>query len=134
MNRLQITEDTFANIFTFQLWLWKSFFGLSHPCNLHQSEFVIIFLIEVFEGTVCSKILFPFSLNPYFKTDVTSFPILFLVKDFQENKMAFLSEQFHQKFLLKDDKKWDIASLSRIRFPIPFYMIHSINIEYAMLF
>ena len=35
LNRLQITEDTFANIFTFQLWLWKYFFGLSHPCNLH---------------------------------------------------------------------------------------------------
>ena len=65
LNRLQITEDTFANIFTFQLWLLKSFFGLSHPCNLHQSEFVIIFLIEVFEGILLSIIRFPYSCNHY---------------------------------------------------------------------
>ena len=51
------------------------------------SPVVIIELTEVFDGTVPSKIIFPFPWNPYLKTDGTSLPILFLVKNFEEKKI-----------------------------------------------
>ena len=51
---------------------------------LGKSPFVIIFLTKVFEGIVLSKIILPFPLNPYLKTDVTSLLILFFVKGFKE--------------------------------------------------
>ena len=51
-------------------------------------------------------------------TDVTSFPILFLVKDFKEKETAFLTEQFHQKFHQKDDKCYfDINSRNFLKTP-----------------
>ena len=51
------------------------------------SPVVIIELTEVFDGTVPSKIIFPFPWNPYLKTDGTSLPILFLVKNFEEKEI-----------------------------------------------
>ena len=52
-----------------------------------NSPVVIIALTEVFDGTVPSKILFPFPSNPYLKTDDTSLPILFLVKNFEKKEI-----------------------------------------------
>jgi hypothetical protein len=49
-----------------------------------KSPVVIIALTEVFDGTVPSKILFPFHWDPYLKTDGTSLPIL--VKNFDDDK------------------------------------------------
>ena len=80
------------------------------------------------------SIFFSFPLNPCLKIDFTRFSILFSVKGFKKKEMAFLTERFHQNILRKDDNKWAIVFLSRTRFRIHIYMIHSINIEYAMLF
>ena len=62
------------------------------------SPVVIIALTEVFDGTVPSKILFPFPWNSYLKTDGTSLIILFLVKNFEEKEIEFLKEQFGKNF------------------------------------
>ena len=51
------------------------------------SPVFIIALTEVFDGTIFSKILFPFPWNPYFKTDGTSQSILFLAKNFEEKEI-----------------------------------------------
>ena len=48
------------------------------------SSLVIIFLKEVFEGTILSKILLPFPRNPYLEINVASLLILFFVNDFKE--------------------------------------------------
>ena len=63
-----------------------------------NSPVVIIALTEVFDGTVPSKILFPFPWNSYLKTDGTSLIILFLVKNFEEKEIEFLKEQFGKNF------------------------------------
>ena len=63
-----------------------------------NSPVVIIALTEVFDGTVPSKILFPFPSNPYLKTEDTSLPILFLVKNFEKKEIEFLKERFCQNF------------------------------------
>ena len=66
-----------------------------------KSPVVIIALTEVFDRTVPSKIAFPFPWNPYLKTDVTSLPILFLVKNFEGKETEFLKKQFNQKTSVK---------------------------------
>ena len=71
-----------------------------------KSPVVIIALTEVFDETVPSEILFPFSWNPYLKTDGTSLPSLFLVENFKEKEIEFLKEWFCQKLLLHDDNNW----------------------------
>ena len=74
--------------------------------NIHYfffSPVVIISLTEGIDGTIPSKILFPFPWIPYLKTDGTSLPILFLVKNFEEKEMEFLKERFCQKLLSNDD-------------------------------
>ena len=57
------------------------------------SPVVIIILIEVFKGTVPSKIIFPFPWNPYLKTDGTSLLILFLVKNFKEKEIQIIFDR-----------------------------------------
>ena len=71
-----------------------------------KSPVVIIDLTEMFDGTVPSKILFPFPWNPYLKTDGKSLPILFLVKNFEEKEIKILKERFCQKLLSNDDNNW----------------------------
>ena len=67
----------------------------------NYSPVVINALTEVFDRTVPSKILFPFPWNPYLKTDGTSLPILFLVKNFEEKEIEFL--RFCKKLLSNDE-------------------------------
>ena len=68
-----------------------------------MSPVVIITLTEDFDRTLLSKALFPFPWNPYLKTDGTSLPILFLVKNFEEKEIEFLKEWFGQKLPSNDD-------------------------------
>ena len=65
-----------------------------------------------FDGTVPSKIIFPFPWNPYLKREGTSLLILFLVKNFEEKEMDFLKEQFCQKLPSNNDNNWAIVQLS----------------------
>ena len=58
--------------------------------QVNISPVVIIALTEVFDGTIPSKIIFPFPWRPYLKTDGTSLPILFLVKNFEEKEKEFV--------------------------------------------
>ena len=82
-------------------WSILTWITLHNICNL--SPFVIIFLTEVFEGILLSKILLPFPWNPYLKTDVTSLLILF----FKEKEVEFLTEWFLQKL---SSKRWYICN------------------------
>ena len=75
---------------------------------LVNSWFVIIALTEVFDGTVPSKILFPFPWDPYLKTGGKSLHNLFLVNNFEEKEVEFLKEQFCQKLLSNNDNNWVI--------------------------
>ena len=64
-------------------------------------------MTEVFDGTIPSKIVFPFPRNPYLKTNGKSLLILFLVKNVEEKEVEFLKDRFCQKLLLNDDNNWD---------------------------
>ena len=79
------------------------------------------FLTEVFDGTIPSKILFPFPWNPYLKTDDRSLLNLFLVKNIKK-KIEFLKERFCQKLPSSDDNNWakDLTKLGFTpRYPYP---------------
>ena len=55
----------------------------------------VIALKDVFDGTVPSKIIFPFPWNPYLKTDGTSlFYALFSSEFLEEKELEFLKERF----------------------------------------
>jgi hypothetical protein len=62
-----------------------------------KSPVVVIALTEVFDGTVPSKILFPFHWDPYLKTD--GICLIILVKNFDEKKIEFLKERISQMMI-----------------------------------
>ena len=86
-------------LFTVNLFNWI-------PSGNHNSQVVIIALTEVFDGTIPSKILYPFSWNPYLKTAGASLFILFLIKNFKEKDIQFLKKWFCQKLQSNDNNNW----------------------------
>ena len=83
-----------------------------------------IVLTEVFDGTIPSKIIFPFPWNPYLKTGGTSLLILFLVKNFEEKEIEFLKEQFCLKLLSNNYNNWANGS-PKVSLPTPKTLIMS---------
>ena len=97
---------------------WFARSVLIYQCNIDYYYSLTIdtydFLMETFDGIAPSKMLFPFSWNPYLKTDFASLLVFFFIKNWRKNSIKSFLQKYNNSKRLKSESVIfiEIVSLS----------------------